>query len=217
MPVFECARCNGMTYSASAGTVGSCAVCGSDRQRVIEGGFHEARSSQRTLEPGDHAALTYEDPAAVAPFCACFLTDGVNSGDRVVSGLEEDLREEVRELLAAHIESAVEWEDPRSLYGDFDADRVASSYETLISAESRTTRILAGPDAASAEEMDVGEYERYERRAHGIITANDAIVVCVFRAGSLQPRLLEAAAHRHGLAVEDGAVRRNDRFEYQPA
>ena len=217
MPVFECARCNQMTYSASAGTVDACAQCGSERQRVIEGGFHEARLSHRTLGPGDHAALTYADPAAVAPFCARFLTEGVNAGDRVVAGVEDDLRGAVSELLAPAVEAAVEWDDPRSIYADFDADRVAGSYETLISSEQRTTRILAGPDAVSAEEIEVGEYERYERLAHGIITANGAIVVCVFRAGSLPPRLVEAAAHRHGLSVEDGAVRRNDRFEYQTA
>ena len=36
MSIFECARCNQMTYSASAGSVGACLRCGSTRQRVID-------------------------------------------------------------------------------------------------------------------------------------------------------------------------------------
>ena len=150
MPVFECARCNEMTYSASAGTVDACDRCGSPRQRVIEGGFDEARRSERTLGPADHAGLAYDDPASVAPFCARFLTEGVQAGERVVAGLPDDLREAVRALLPPDVALAVGWQDPSSIYGDFDADRVAATYEALIAAESRTTRILAGLDAESA-------------------------------------------------------------------
>jgi len=218
MPIFECSRCNEMTYSASFGTTAdACARCGSRRQRVVDGGFDEARRSNRTLAAGDHAALVYDDAATVAPFCARFLTDGVNAGERVVAGLQGDLREAVCALLAPDVELAVEWEDPRSIYGDFDADRVAGSYEALIAAESRTTRILAGPDGESAESIDIEDFARYERIAHGIITAHGAVVVCVFSAGSLAPELIDVGLRRHGLSVEDGVVRRNERFEYEPA
>ena len=217
MPIFECSRCNEMTYSASLGAIDACASCGSMRQRVVEGGFDEARRSGRILGPGDHAGLVYDDAAAVAPFCAGFLTDGVNAGDRVFAGLQDDLREAVGALLEPEVELAVEWEDPRSIYGDFDADRVAHSYETLIADESRTTRILAGLDGESAEGVDVDEFARYERLAHGIITTNGAIVVCVFSTGSIAPELVDVGVRHHGLSVEDGSVRRNERFEYQPA
>ena len=216
MPVFECARCNEMTYSASAGTVDACDRCGSQRQRVIEGGFDEARRSERTLRPGDHAGLAYDEPADVAPFCARFLTDGVEAGERVVAGLPEQLREAVRALLTPDVALAVGWQDPHSIYGDFDADRVAASYEALIAAESRTTRILAGLDAESAAGIASDEFARYERMAHGIITGHGAIVVCVF-SGELAPELIEVGALQHGLSVEDGAVHRNEQFEYQPA
>ena len=40
----------------------------------------------RELGPADHATLVYDDPGLVRPFCARFLTDGVNAGERVVAG-----------------------------------------------------------------------------------------------------------------------------------
>jgi predicted nucleic acid-binding Zn-ribbon protein len=217
MPIFECSRCNEMTYSASAGVRAECPRCGSERLRVVEGDFESARRRGRQLGPADHATLVYDDAGLVAPFCARCLTDGVNAGERVVAGVQPDLREAVCALLESDVELTVEWEEPHAIYGDFDADRVAGTYETLVADESRTTRILAGLDAESAAGVDPAELSRYEEKAHEIITSHGATVVCVFHEGSLPPAFLEVSARRHGLAVEDGAVRRNERFEYQPA
>jgi hypothetical protein len=217
MPIFECSRCNEMTYSASLGAAGPCASCGSERQRVIEGDFRTARRSPRPLEAGDHAELVYEDPGAIASFCAGFLSDGVQAGERVIAGLQPDVREAVCALLAPETELAIDWREPSSLYGDFDADRVAAMYEALILEEPRPTRILAGLDAESADGVEPGEYARYEATAHAIITAHGATVVCAFDAIALPPAFLEVSAVRHPLSVDDGAARRNEQFEYQPA
>jgi hypothetical protein len=217
LPVFECARCNEMTYSASVGASSPCASCGSERQRVIDGYFDEARRSIRPLDAGDHATLIYDNPGAVAPFCARFLTDGVNAGERVFAGVQEDLRGAVTELLESEVEQKVEWKAPSSIYGNFDADRVVATYEGLIAGESRTTRILAGPDRESVEGVEPAEYSRYEVIAHSIITGHGAIVVCVYDASSVPPDFVDMTERRHGLLVEDGgAVRRNERFEYEP-
>ena len=218
MPIFECARCNEMTYSASMGAETACERCGSERQRVIEGDFDQARRRLRTLEAGDHATLVYDSPAKVAPFCARFVTDGVNAGERVVTGLQPDLREAVAALLEPEIELAIEWETPGSIYGDFDADRVAATYEDLIENEERPTRILAGFDEESAEGVSPSELARYEVKAHAVVTRLGATVVCVFDVRSLPPEFIDVAGRQHGLEVgEDGGVRRNERFEYQPA
>lgn len=218
MPIFECARCNEMTYSAFAGVQVVCERCGSERQRVLDGDFEDARASRRAIGPGDHAMLIYEDPSAVAQFCARYLTDGVNGGERVVASLSDELREAVCALLGPDVELTVEWEHPRSLYGDFDPDRVAAKYDALIAAESRTTRIMAGLDAESAEGIETGELVRIEELAHAIITSRGARLVCVFDRAALPPDFVDVGARRHGLTIEDGgAVRRNERFEYQPA
>ena len=218
MTIFECARCNEMKYSASAGAITACDSCGSDRQRVIDGDFNQARQSLRTLGPGDHATLVYEDATAIAPFCARFLTEGVLADERVVAGLKDDLREEVTELLSPDVEGAVEWEPPSGLYGDFDPDRVAATYGELIRGNGSRTRILAGLDRESAEGVDPQDMERYETLAHEIITDCGATVVCVYDGASLPPEFIDVIADRHGLAIDEGgAVRRNERFEYQPA
>jgi hypothetical protein len=217
MPIFECSRCNEMTFSASMGAVATCTRCGSERQRALDGDFDEARRSGRELGPGDHATLVYDDPATVASFCARFLTDGINARERVVAGVQDDLRQAVSVLLEDDAEPTVEWEDPRSIYGDFDAERVTGKYEGLIAGEARTTRILAGLDGESAAGVAADELARQEVLAHAIITEHGATVVCVYDARSLPPEFLEVTARRHGLAVEDGTARRNERFEYQPA
>jgi len=215
MPIFECSRCNEMTYSASKGAATACASCGSKRQRVIDGDFDDARRSLRSLGAADHATLVYDHVAAVAPFCARFLGDGADAGERVVAGLQDDLREAVSDLLAADVEAMVEWEDPRAIYGDFDADRIAAMYDALIGAEPRTTRILAELDGESANGLDPDELSRYESMAHEIIISHGATVVCVYDERSLPPEFLDVSARRHGLSVEASGVRRNERFEYQ--
>jgi hypothetical protein len=216
MPIFECARCNEMTYSASVGAVTACESCGSEHQRVIEGDFDQARRRIRPLGPGDHATMVYDDPATVAPFCARFVTDGVHAGDRVVTGLQPDLREAVAALLEPEVELAVDWEPPTSIYGDFDPDRVAATYEELIENEGRTTRLLAGLDEECAEGVSPDELARYEAKAHEIMIRHGAIAVCAYDARSLPAAFLEVTGRYHGLEVgEDGGVRRNEHFVYE--
>ena len=206
-----------MTYSASGGVAGSCANCGSDRQRVIDGYFDEARRSARALAAGDHAALIYDAPATVAPFCARFLADGVNAGERVVAAVSDDLREAVSTLLRSDVEPAVEWLPPVPFDGDFDAAQAADGYEALITADPRATRILAAPDGESVATIDAGVFGRFEAMAHTAITDHGAIVVCVYDARSVPPAYIPMSERRHGLVVEGDTVRRNERFEYQSA
>jgi hypothetical protein len=216
MPIFECARCNDMTYSASVGAVHPCAQCGSDRVRVVAGDFGDARASGRDLGPADHASLVYDQPESVAAFCARYLTEGVESGEHVVAAVPASLREPVKDLLTGETDAAVDWSEPLEVYGGFAADPAASTYEQMISEEPRHSRILAGPDTACADGIDADEFDRYERLAHEIITEQRATVVCVFDAAALPPELLRVAERRHSLTVVGDAPRRNEQFEYQP-
>ena len=217
MPIFECSRCNDLTYSSSMDAAGACARCGSERHRVLAGSFGEARRSPRPLTEADHATLVYDEPARVAPFCARFLTDGIDAGERVVAGVQDDLRRAIRPLVAPDIEALVEWRTPGDIYGDFDADRGAAMYDEMIGGEPRTTRILAGLDRPCAEDVEPHEFDRYEARCHAIITGHGATVVCLYDTRALPQELVAVAARRHGLAVHDDTVTRNEQFEYQPA
>jgi hypothetical protein len=216
MPVFECTRCNDMTYSASTGAMQPCAQCGSHELRVLQGYFPEARTGLRELGPGDHAALVYDDPEVVAPFCARFLEEGVEAGAHVVAAVPGNLRAPVEELLDASVAADVDWHDIAEIYRDFDPDRIADTYETMILGEQRPTRILAGLDEECAEGVETSQFDRYERLAHAIITSRLATAVCVFDSGSLPEEFIEVAMLRHGLVVSETGVRRNERFEYAP-
>jgi DcmR-like sensory protein len=217
MPVFECSRCNEMTYSASGGAAVPCANCGSERQRVIDGYFDQARHSDRSVSAGDHALLVCDHRGEATSFCTRFLAEGVERGERVVSALPAELTESVKAALSPEVESAVQWNEPRDFYADFDADRVASTYEGLIVDVPRTTRVLAGLDRDCADGVDPEDLARYEAIAHDIITRLGANVLCVYDSGSLRPELIDVAVRGHGLSVKNGAVRRNERFKYQPA
>lgn len=196
----------------------ACGNCGNERQRVIDGYFDEARRAHRPLDAGDHALLVCEhDDVAVTSFCAQFLAEGVQRGERAVAALPAELRESVQAELSTDIESAVEWDEPSAFYGDFQPDRVASTYEGLLVEEPRTTRILAGLDRECADGVDPAALAQYEAIGHEIIARFGANVLCVYDSGSLRQELIDVAVRGHGLAVENGAVRRNERFEYQPA
>jgi hypothetical protein len=216
MPIFECSRCNELTYSSAVDAAGACARCGSERHRVLTGSFGDAKQSTRDLAGADHATLVYDDPELVAPFCCRFLTEGIG-GEHVVAGLQPDLREAVMALLAPDVEVQIEWREPSDLYGDFDGPRVAAMYEALIADEKRPTRILAGLDRGSADGVSVEDFDSYEAVAHRIVTDHGATAVCLYDTRALPEEFLAVSARRHTLCVADGAVHRNERFEFEPA
>ena len=214
MPIFECSRCNELTYSASPDSAQSCPRCGEHRHRVLGGGFERARGSTRDLAPGDHATHVYDDPALVAPFCARYLTDGINAGERVMAVAPDDLRSATESLLAPDVNVVVEWTDPDSIYGDFDADRVGALYDGLIGAEPRTVRVLAVWAREFAEGTDPADFDRYERIAHDIVARHGAVAICMYDSRGLDAAFLRSSAECHTLTVSDGVVRRNESFEY---
>src|SRR5688572_27331632 len=132
MPIFECSRCNDMTYSSYDGAGRECVRCGSSRLRVIEGAFDAARRAERELGAGDHAAIVFDEPAEVADFCARYLEGGIVNGERVVASVSPRLRESVEAELRPAAAAEVDWQNPRELYADFDANRVAALYDEMI-------------------------------------------------------------------------------------
>ena len=215
MPIFECSRCNEMTYSAYSGVPHACASCGNGTMRVIEGAFDEARAAPRELARGDHAYLAYDDAADVAEFCARYIGEGIAAGESVVAAFPGALGAKVRALLTAEVAGAVDWRATGDIYDDFDAERIAETYDAIIAGEERPVRLIAGPD--SAETITLDEFDRYERLAHAIVCDRGAVAVCLFDATLVPAELIELASRRHGLAVSGGTVRRNELFEYEPA
>lgn len=217
MPIFECSRCNELTYSASVETVRPCPRCDEIRHRVLDGGFADARDLARDLAPGDHAMMLYDDPSLVAPFCCRYLTEGIDKGERVMAVAPDDLRVATEALLAADVYVLIEWVDPMTIYGNFDAVRVATMYDTLIGTEPRSMRILAVLCEALADGVASADFDRYECLAHDIVNRHGATAICLYDTRGLDPEFLNTSGRRHTLRVSDGTVRRNESFEFQPA
>lgn len=204
-----------MAYSAYGGVPHACGRCGNATLRIIDGAFDQARRAERDLAPGDHAMLAYDDSDEVAGFCSRFLEEGVGLGDRVVAAIPGDLGGKVRALLSDDVADSVDWHETRTIYGDYDADRIAGLYDEIIDGEDRVVRILSGPDRSDT--MTLEELDRCERLAHEVVIDRGAIAVCLFDSGLMPPEFMDLAARRHTLAVAEGAVRRNEQFEYAPA
>ena len=63
MSVFECARCNALTYSASRAANYRCETCGSPKARILEDQtFDTAVDVERTPRPRDHCGAVHYGP-----------------------------------------------------------------------------------------------------------------------------------------------------------
>ena len=204
-----------MAYSAYGGVPHACARCGNGTLRIIDGAFEQARRATRDLAPGDHAILAYDDADEVAGFCSRFLEEGVGLGDHVVAALPGDLGDKVRSLLSDDVAAGVDWQETSTIYGEYDAARIAGLYDEIIEGDDRVARILSGPDRSDT--MTLEELDRCERLAHEIVIDRGAIAVCLFDSGLMPPEFIDLATRRHTLAVAEGEVRRNEQFEYAPA
>jgi len=217
MPVFECSRCNNLTYSASRFALLVCDVCGSNRQRSLEHAFSfsEAREEPRELAPGDHCCLSYDDPAAAAPACVRLIRQAIADDGRIIGYLPKALEEAVRRELRPDEDARVEWDDPDNVYGPgFDADVVIENFVAIAEAEPRQVYLLGGSARPLETLMTSEEYADFERRATEATTASGLIALCLLDRRLHAPGHHLDSLHTHPLAAAGDEIRRNERFVY---
>lgn len=217
MPVFECSRCNNLTYSASRFALLVCDVCGSNRQRILEHAFSfsEARTEPRDLCPGDHCCLSYEHPREAVPVAVRLIRQGLDAGGRVLVYVPGALESAIRAELSGDEQGRVDWGAADDVYGPgFDADDVIARFTALAESEPRTVYLLGGSARPLETLMSREEYARFERRATDVATSTGLVALC------LLDRTLHASDHHldglhtHPLAADGDAVKRNERFAY---
>ena len=217
MPVFECSRCNNLTYSASRFASITCDVCGGTRQRVLEHAFSfdDARAQPREIDHGDHCCVSFADPAEVVPLCVGILRRGIAESARVIGYPPHAVRLLVDEALTAEEAGAVEWQEPESVYGDaFDADEVVARFRAIAEDEERPVYVVGGADQPLSNVASADEFAAYERRATALATELGMVVVCLYDE-TLQPKShLDARDATHPLTSARGALRRNGDFVY---
>lgn len=217
MPVFECARCNNLTYSASRFADLSCDRCGAARHRALDQAFSfdEARTAPRTLSPGDHCCVPFDQPEQVAALCARILRAGVEAGARVFAHPPQRVADAIRSHLSEDEAGSVEWIDSAALYGDgFDPDRIVAAYRSLAASERRPVWVLGGPATSPRSFTTLDAFRRFERLITDGVEDTGMVVVCLYDRALHGPDFLAVGEETHALAAEGDDVRRNERFAY---
>jgi predicted RNA-binding Zn-ribbon protein involved in translation (DUF1610 family) len=218
VPVFECARCNALMYSASRAVGFACDQCGATTARcLVDETFRTVEEVTRKPGRGDHCVAVYRGPEEGAAVAAPFIEEGVRRAELTVVEADSALREAIAGRLGPGIEEAVEWADPAAVVGEgFDADRMAERLRRLASS-TPSLRILGAFDAACALRVDALEMGRYERLAHDITVEEGVVALCLYDAELCGEGLLAAARATHPLCRRAGALRRNPEFAWTPA
>lgn len=218
MPVFECSRCNHLTYSATRRIELRCARCGAERLRILDDpvSFEDARAKPRLPSHGDHASIAFDDAGEVTPILVSLLRTGVGEGAVVHAFLPPKLTEPARERLGDDAEQVV-FADSGEIYADFDPDAVIEHYRALSAGEECPIYVAAAVDRRIAEVASLDVWTAYEERVHELTVELGMVVLCLYDRAFHDETSLGVCAHTHPLSGTGGALHRNEAFTYRPA
>jgi MEDS: MEthanogen/methylotroph, DcmR Sensory domain len=217
MPVFECARCNNLTYSASRFASISCDICGGARQRVLEHAFSfdEARDEPRNLTHGDHCCCSFTTPEEAAPLCAHVIRAGLAENARVMVFVKAELADAITAQLTPEEAQAVEFGGADDVYGPgFDPDETITRFRAIAAEEQRPVYVLGGARRPLDTLVDREAFERYERMATETAVELGMVVICLYEEGLHAHSHVTVRDATHPLTTEGGPVRRNADFVF---
>jgi hypothetical protein len=217
MPVFECSRCNNLTYSAARFAAIACDVCAGERHRVLEQAysFDDARGEPRELTHGDHCCAGFEIPDDVVPLLLHVIRTGLTENAHVIAYPQEQLRRALAERLTPDEEAAVNWGPSGDVYGPgFDADEVIGRFRGVAEASDRPVYVIGGSELPLHALADADEFRRYERLATEAAVELGMVVVCAYDRTLPHAEHVAAGEETHPLATSGGPVKRNERYVY---
>ena len=217
MPVFECARCNALRYSASRAAGRRCDNCGATRLRVLEDhSFSAAQVSPRFPAPGDHCMGIHRGVAEGAALAAAFLEPGLRAGEPTAAQVPDAMREELEQRLPAELSERVRWLEMPDLRSMEDAAALAASQGDVIRASAKPLWIVVGVAPAIEQQIDARERERYERLMHEQVVEHGAVALCLYDASVAASDQIEAGRASHPLVADRSGVHRNPDFRWRP-
>ena len=220
MPVFECSRCNDMTYSSSKTNPAACPACGADRKRLVTdaASFAEAKRIPRAISYGDHSIAVFDEYEQVADIVAEFVRHGREAGALVMVAVPQALDELVVERLDPDETEDIAWEPPSDSYGPlFSPDGVIDRFREIAELEPRPVFVVGCPEMPLQDFTSIQGWMEYERMAHETAVEYGMTVLCLYDTRLHDPRMLEAGLKTHGLTTdEDGRLLRNEAFDYEP-
>ena len=220
MPIFECSRCNDMTYSSSSANVTPCPSCESDRRRLVSdaASFAEAKKIPRAVSHGDHSIAVFDDYAQIVPLTVQFIDQALLAGGLVMAGVPQELEDAI--LAAMHPDDSVgiAWEPATATYGpSFDPQAIVDRYREIAEAEEdRPVFVIGCPDMPVQDFTSRDAWVQYERLAHELAVEYGMTVLCLYDARLHDPEMLEAGLKTHSLRGENEEFRRNEAFDYEP-
>jgi hypothetical protein len=219
MPVFECSRCNDLTYSSSKANVAPCARCGAERRRMVDAAasFAEAKAVPRAVSYGDHSIAVFDDFEQVAPLAVQFIDQAVLAGGLVMVAVPEELEDLIHERMLPEDEQGVFWEPPSDTYGPtFAPHDVVERFREIAEAEERPVFVLGCADEPIQNFTSREGWAEYERLAHETAVAYGLTVLCLYDARLHDEAMLRAGLRTHALKVDAGQYHRNEAFDYEP-
>lgn len=219
MPMFECSRCNQLSYSASKGAVAPCQACGARRRRIVVDSvsFAEAEAVPRAVSYGDHSVAVFDDFQQVAPMAVQFIDQALLAGGLVIAGVPQELEDLVHERMNPEDELGVLWEPPSDSYGPtFSPDEVVERYREIAELEDRPVFVLTCADEAIQTFTSREGWVEYERRAHQTATECGLTVLGLYDARLHDDTMLRAGLRSHGSRFESGELMPDEAFGYGP-
>jgi hypothetical protein len=217
--VFECSRCNAMTYSASRTAATACERCGSANIRVLdEVNFEAAEAAPRVPSPGDHCVALVDDYEDAARISCPFIVEGLRNGERVLSWLPREVCSRIEQTLSPDELARLTVVDADEIYAPpFDPAALVDRVREMARAEDRPLRIVGGPMGSPGKVTTLAEWARYERLAHELCHDEDITGMCVWERPALDDEVLELVLRSHSLISRGDRLRRNPDFVWAGA
>ena len=219
MPIFECSRCNDLTYSSSTANVAPCPACGADRKRLVHDAtsFAEAKRVPRATSYGDHSIAVFDDFEQVAPIAAQFADQASLAGGLVMALVPQELEDLILEQLHPDDSNSIFWEPPSDIYGPtFGPQQVIDHFVEIAESEDRPVFVLGCPHEPIQSFTSREGWIEYERLAHETAVEYGITVLCLYNTRIHDPEMVEAGLRTHGLKGEGSEMLRNEAFDYGP-
>jgi hypothetical protein len=218
VPIFECSRCNDLTYSSARENAAPCPACGAARKRLVHdaASFAEAKQVPRATSRGDHSIAVFDDFAQVVGVASQFVDEAVVAGGFVVAAVPQELEGLIRTRLRADPD-AIAWEPPGDTYGrSFEPHPVIEHFRGIAAAEDRPLFVLGCPDEPIQGFTSHAGWLEYERLAQETAVEDGITVLCMYDTRLHDEAMLRVGLVTHGLTVKGDRFCRNAAFEYQP-
>ena len=220
MPVFECSRCNEMTYSSAKTNVAPCPGCGSERKRLVTdaASFAEAKQLPRAVSYCDHSIAVFDDFPQVVELVVDFIRHGHRRDALVMAAIPQGLEDLVLEQLEPEEARGVAWEPASDTYGPlFSPDSVIDRFRGIAEQEPRPVYVVGCAEEPIQHFTSLHDWVKYERMAHETAVAHGMTVLCMYDTRLHDELMLEAGLKTHGLAAhDDQRLLRNEAFDYEP-